>query len=354
MPWSVAAAAIGAAGSIYSAQSKSGSGGGGGGFSGGSSPPPAYIPQNQPGADAQYYNLASQFASGGAGLPGQVVPGLQTATQNLLNNPYGAQAQTGANAAGKYMTGTLAPNLSTASSSLFGLGSAGSSYGQKILQTGFDPQSALYNRTAQQVSDQTNAINAQYGLDSSAAGAGVAAQNASNFNIDWQHQQLQRQAQAAAGYGNLVQGAGQAYSGGADLGAASANATQTGSALPYNTYQAGQKNNIAALNALTTGTTNAYGLDANALNALSAYMKLGQSATSVGQAGAAQNFANNQALGKSLGSSLQSLSGLFGKNSNSTSAGNNYGANIYGSGGSNAYGASGALGTNPYGTSYGF
>jgi hypothetical protein len=74
----------------------------------------------------------------------------------------------------------------------------------QILQTGFDPQSALYNRTAQQVLDQSRAVNAMSGVGTSPYGAGVTGQTMANFNIDWQNQQLQRQAQAAQSAGNLT------------------------------------------------------------------------------------------------------------------------------------------------------
>jgi hypothetical protein len=75
---------------------------------------------------------------------------------------------------------------------------------QQLLQTGMDPQQALYNRTAQRVLDQQRAVNALSGVGTSPYGAGVTGQAMENFNIDWQNQQLARQ-QAA------LQGAGTAY-----------------------------------------------------------------------------------------------------------------------------------------------
>lgn len=70
-----------------------------------------------------------------------------------------------------------------------------------VLQSGFDPQSALYNRTLQQTMDQQNALNAMYGLSSSGYGAGLAGDAAKNFNIDWQNNQLARESQALGAYG---------------------------------------------------------------------------------------------------------------------------------------------------------
>lgn len=100
----------------------------------------------------------------------------------IANAAYGS----GANAmtAGQQTWGALAP------------------YASSALQTGFDPQQALYQRTQQQVQDQTNSQNAMSGVASTPYGAAVADQANSNFNIDWQNQQLQRQqtgAQTAEG-----------------------------------------------------------------------------------------------------------------------------------------------------------
>jgi hypothetical protein len=78
-----------------------------------------------------------------------------------------------------------------------------------ILQTGFDPQNALFNRTQQQVLDQQNAINAMSGVASSPYGAGVTGQTLSNFDINWQNNLLNRQATAgSAAQGLYNQGLG--------------------------------------------------------------------------------------------------------------------------------------------------
>lgn len=65
--------------------------------------------------------------------------------------------------------------------------------GGQILNTAFDPQQALYNQQYQQMMEQTNAINAQNGVSGSPFAAGLGAQNANNFNINWQNAQLGRQ-----------------------------------------------------------------------------------------------------------------------------------------------------------------
>ena len=286
--------------------------GGTGGFTGGSSPPPVYIPGGQPGADTNYQAITNDMTGAGQNVARTVTPALFSATSNLTQNPYAGLMQGTANMASNYGLGTLAPQMAGGANTLFGPGNTGAPYAGQVLQTGFDPQNALYNRTYQQTVDQSNAINSMYGLGSSPAGAGLTEQATNNFNIDWQNAQLQRQQQATAAYNNLVQGTGKAYSGASDLGTAALGTQTTAGALPYQTYATGQNNNVAALNQLSTGANTAYGLDQNTLNALAAYLKLGQSATSVGQAGAAQNAGNMTALGSALGSGLQGLSGIFG------------------------------------------
>jgi hypothetical protein len=77
-------------------------------------------------------------------------------------------------------------------------------YAGQIMNTGFDPQQALYARTAQQVQDQTRAAEAARGVASTPYGAGIEGQQMSNFNIDWQNQQLQRQAAAAQAASGLT------------------------------------------------------------------------------------------------------------------------------------------------------
>lgn len=77
-------------------------------------------------------------------------------------------------------------------------------YATQMLTTGFDPQNALYSRTAQQLQDQTRAGLEARGIDSSPYGAGVEGQNMSNFNIDWQNTQLGREQAAATGASALL------------------------------------------------------------------------------------------------------------------------------------------------------
>lgn len=68
-------------------------------------------------------------------------------------------------------------------------------YANQILGTAFDPQQALYNQLQNQVSQQAQAADAAAGLGGSAYGASTVGNTLSNFDINWQNQQLARQAQ---------------------------------------------------------------------------------------------------------------------------------------------------------------
>lgn len=114
--------------------------------------------------------------------------------------------------------------------------------GNSILNTAFDPQNALFNQQSQLVTDQTRAAEYARGIQTSPLGASVEANALSNFDINWQNQQLQRQQSGVAS----AQGA---YSGGQGL---------------QNSYA----NNIAGLQATGYGT---------AANASSSALGLGNS-----------------------------------------------------------------------------
>lgn len=230
----------------------------------------------------------------------------------LANNPYSNAYQGVANQVASQGANWLSPMQQQGANQL-------QSAGNQIYQTAFDPQSALYNRTQQQVLDQANAINSMYGLSSSPYGAGVTNQALSNFNIDWQNNLLQRQLQG-------VQGAGQAYSGASGLGGSALNTLMTTGALPYSTYS-GINNDI--LNAYGLGQ----GIDMNAINAAAEYMGLGQSGTqlaqraALGNAGLAQQqYQNQQGSYAGLGQSLGGLETLFSNPGVSNFLSNNFGS----------------------------
>lgn len=169
----------------------------GGGYPSQGSLPAPYALGNTPGADVGYQNLTNQLSG--------------------MNNPM----LSGANA---------------------------------VMNTAFDPQGALYDRTLQQVQDQQRVGQAARGITMSPYGAGLENKALSDFNIDWQNNQLGRQTQ---GLGAAQQAYGQ-----------SAQNTQSSIQdwLNYiNQAQSGYGNQVGFYNATKpqppagqTGTTNSY------------------------------------------------------------------------------------------------
>ena len=140
----------------------------------------------------------------------------------------------------------------------------------QIYNTAFDPQQALYNRTQQQVSDQTNAQLAARGIEMGGVGVGIAGQSANNFNIDWQNQQLARQAQggqAAQGlYSAGLGGLDQALSTGASTMTAAGNMQNQAGNL-YNEGNQAYLSGLGTAGQLTNSASNTLGNGVNALNA---------------------------------------------------------------------------------------
>jgi hypothetical protein len=233
-----------------------------------------------------------------------------------------------------------------------------------LLESGFDPRSALFNRTQGRLMDQTNAINAMSGLGGTPYGASVGANAMGNFDIDWQNQQLARQAQAAGAAGNAANTAGGLYGaapglmastaglpsgvytgrigqelqalqarnqaanqgiagygsllGTAGQGIGQANAAnlqgaqayqQYGSA-PYNTASGIANNSLAGLSNLTNLGNNQFQLPQQEIGNLMQYMGLGQSAS--GLSGQLGNLGFQQTA-QGLGGALSGANTLFGQ-----------------------------------------
>jgi hypothetical protein len=213
-----------------------------------------YAAQAQQGA-GQVANIGGNFGNFANYWP-QILTALDA--NPTWNSAYaGAQ---GASGVGKSLFGSAIPNI---------MGASGS-----VLNTAFDPQQALYNRTQQQLLDQQNAINAMSGVASSPYGAGMTGQTMSNFNIDWQNQQLQRQLQG-------LQGAGQGYAGAAGLGSAAQTLRSAPSAME-----------LQYLNAMASGTNQATGGTQSALSGLLSTSGAPYQ-TSVGQLGNTINAFNS-------------------------------------------------------------
>jgi hypothetical protein len=278
-------AALGAVASVATiasaAYGMANSGGGGGGD--------AYVPQNQQGGDANaqqnMYGLTHNAQLG------------NTIARNIISNPYQRGVIPGAERAGHYLTSNLGPRLQRDSARIGNEANRGFGAANRELNTAFDPQNALYNRTLQQTQDQTLAGLSATGVGNSPYAAGVLGQTLGNFNIDWRNNQLAREQSGLQSYGQYLGQGGNAYTASGNLGNAAAGAYTTGSALPYSTY-VGMQN--AGLGALTQGSN----LNSSASSAAQGYLGIGQTGQQIG-------FNQGQQIGQNLGQGLSGLSQAY-------------------------------------------
>lgn len=341
--------------------------------------PTPYQPPNQAGAASGFQQGTNQLATAGSNLYSSVAPQFSNIVSNVSNNPYYTQAQTGAQNAANLATSAVAPGQFAGASQDAGIaalaGQAGSAYanyangmlpqataglnaapgvfnqaqslipattqpelaaGMSVLNTGFDPQQALYNQQFQQQKDQTNATAGQSGLAGSPYAASISNQANTNFNINWQNAQLARQIQALGAYdsaastaaGNLsnLQTTGvqnfdaltsgatnsatnlintgigslstlgnqavSANTAASQLGTAGLNTVAGAAQLPQDIYLQQQQAQLAALGAQITGTNSALQPTQQAVADQGQYLGIGQTAAQ-GATNAAQ--VNNQA-----------------------------------------------------------
>ena len=269
------------------------------------------------------YNPAGASALNSAGLAGiNMAPGFFSSMSNNANNIWDSGYNAYKNISG------LAPGAISAGYAQYG---ALAPYVIQALQAGFDPQNALYNRSFAQQQQQNQSAQAMAGVGNTPYGAGLTAQGNENFNIDWQNQQLARQAQGAqtaeglsgTALNSLLSGlntGGNLYALGENTGLNAANVSAALSQLGLSGYEgllgAGgnalsqaeglQGNQVQQLlQYLQASTGNAYDAIASQLGALNA-------GTSLYGTTAGANLGNQQLLNNSLGG-LGSLGGtLFG------------------------------------------
>lgn len=273
-------------------------------FGGGGSPasqvqiPQGYQMQNMGGADTGAFQGIGNL--GQYNVAASLLPQYQQIAQQSINSPYAQQYQQNANQVGQAGMGSGAALTGTALGQLPDV--------QALMALGFDPQQALYSKLQNQNQQQNAAILGQSGVAGTPYGAGVAADANSNFNINWQNQQLQRAIQGAQGAGGLLGSIGGATGTGLQQMA-------TGAGLPYNTMQG-----ITANQLNTLGQTGAFGQSAAALPQQQiqdylAYLGQGTAQQGVNNQGAGlglqqanMSFNQNQQLGSQLGGALAGLS----------------------------------------------
>src|SRR5262252_9981931 len=236
----------------------------------------------------------------GAQTSGQFLPWAVSGTSGALNNPWiGPASNMGIN---------NAFNTYGLGNTVAGYGASLLPYSQAIMGTGFDPQGALYARTLQQIQDQTRAGNEAAGVGTTPYGAGIESQAVSNFNIDWQNAQLQRQLQAAQGAGGLVQSGAGGITTGLGLTGGAPGQLVSSALLPYST-------GLQDITALTGVTAGVQGLVQTPIQDYLGYLGQGTTQQNANTAlfGQQLNQANlgfneNLAYGKMIGGGLGAFS----------------------------------------------
>jgi hypothetical protein len=192
-------------------------------------------------------DTANQASSGTTAM-GQTLDQLLAQYMPQMNTQLGANTaggQAGSNMATSTIPGATAIGQGSMQGAQQLQGGANS-----IMNTAFDPQSALYNQLFQQNQDMANVQNTMSGVGTTPYGAGVADQSGQNFNINWQNQQLGRQATG-------LQGAEAAYGAAQPLGNAGQAGLVQSAMLPYATQSAAAGANTQALQGGIGATTTA-------------------------------------------------------------------------------------------------
>jgi len=318
-------------------------GGGGGGGSGitGS----VYKPTGLGQADTNWQQLFGNLMANLTGPSGtqntnQMISQAQTNLNpiDLYGSPYLAAMTAAGNQAGQQYGGLAQNAINTgnvmqqAGGTDLGVQTALDAAGSTAWNTALDPQQALYQRTAQQVQDQSRANTAAAGLGTSPYAAGLENQAASNFNIDWQNQQLQRQLEGLSGLGTAAQKGAQIGAAGTQnltgaqaMMAMSPQDLLASANVPYQQATAAASGPINEANALTQAQqADVWNPVSSLLNQLIPYMNFGT--------GAQMNAFN---AGQSNLGNLIGLGGL--------------GTNMYGMGSGTGFGALGNLFGNIFG-----
>jgi hypothetical protein len=253
------------------------------------------------------------------------LPQYQGITNNLLNNPFAGQYLQGQQGAASLGAG--------AAGSAYGMGNFLTQMGQglypyagQVMQAGFDPQNALYDRTQHQLQEQTRAGQAARGLGVSPFGAGLENKAMSDFNIDWQNNQLQRMATAGQSASGLIGTGNQTIGQGVGMMGAAPGMLSSTSMLPYTAYNTIGQNQYNALNQNSAAGAQAQVAPQQQFQNWLSYLGTGNQAGGVannnftgGLNQAGMSFNQNQILGQNLGNSIAGMGKAMGGGSGGSS-----------------------------------
>jgi hypothetical protein len=254
-------------------------------------------------------------------LPGaqygqQTAPLALQSGMNLYNNPFANQYQSAAQgAAGMGQAAGL--NQFAGGGALGQAGQGMLGLAPQLAQMGFDPQNQLYQRSANQLQDQTLANLANAGIGQTPYGQSVLGNTMGNFNIDWQNQQLQRALSGAQGAGGAISQGGQSLG---QMAALQGQAPQTylgGAGMPYGTFGQIGQDQLANLQQLQQTVGGGQQLMQpqiqDYLGIGGAGQQAAQNQANFGLQQAGMQFGENQMLGRGIGQGLGMLGpSLFG------------------------------------------
>jgi hypothetical protein len=268
--------------------------------------------QNNP-----YYGQALSGAQNAADMGAQGANAIQGLAGQIGGQVSQQQALAGQVAGYMPQVSSLAGQVGSQVPELQGLARQMGSAVNPLMQSGFDPQSALFNQSQGRLMDQTNAINAMSGLGGTPYGASVGANAMGNFDVNWQNSQQQREiaganaaGQAAGQAGNLYGQAGNSANTAGNLYGQAGNLGQTAS----NIY--GQAGNSAQTASGLYGAAPGLMSSTSALPSNVYTGKIGQELGALNQQGAAMNQGIN-GFSALLGSGQSAMTGA---NSLNTSA----------------------------------
>lgn len=273
------------------------------GGSGGSSN--AYVPTGQGGADSSWQQFMQQMQQLIGQNTGDTNPVLQQAFQKMLGIDTSGVTAAGQTAGqGDWhnydLSNLYSQMMRDQAGQAFGSADQLKSTGNQVWQTAQDPQKALQTQLQQQVTDASRAGTSARGIGMGGESAGIENKAVSDFLINWQNQQLQRQLAGGQGQAGMYDAAGrQGQLGNANLvgsmnfgalapqyamqaGMDPFQANMTAAQLPFQAtgaYQQGVNNNLSQyggamaqimpyLNFGQTASNNAFGQQQYGLNNL--------------------------------------------------------------------------------------
>lgn len=232
-------------------------GGSGSGGPGGTN----YQPTGQPQADQNFQQIIQQLMQSGLGQARTAGPDVNAGYAATQPGGQFGNLQNLFQQFGNQLTG----QAGTAQANQGALDAAGN----QLFQTSLDPQNALRGQLQQQVTDASRAGTSARGIGMSGEAAGIENQDVNNFLMNWQNQQLGRQAQGLQGMsGAFNAGANQAGQIGQDLTGGSG-LMNTGALLPFqfaNAFSGANQGANQGLSSLTQPLLNYLGFGQQAGN----------------------------------------------------------------------------------------